>query len=201
MVVTLDDGFESVYTNACPVLRELNVPATVFLNTAYLGSPEPFPFDPWAIANQRQAPLDSFRALSVDQCHELIDGELIELGAHTHTHQDFRNRTDAFRSDLETNVEFLQREFCLNDVTFAFPFGKPCLGYVNPELVEAARQVGVCCALTTEDKLVDPTADPFTWGRFNVYDFDTPGTLAGKLKGWYSWAPRMQELFERKGVS
>ncbi len=43
--VTFDDGFETVYRHAWPVLQELRIPATVFLNTAYLDSPEPFPFD------------------------------------------------------------------------------------------------------------------------------------------------------------
>ncbi|MDA1016271.1 MAG: polysaccharide deacetylase family protein, partial [Planctomycetota bacterium] len=47
VVLTFDDGFEGVYLNAWPVLRELNVPATVFLATAYLGSEQPFPFDHW----------------------------------------------------------------------------------------------------------------------------------------------------------
>ena len=37
-VLTFDDGYENVYRHAFPVLRELGVPATVFLATRFLDS-------------------------------------------------------------------------------------------------------------------------------------------------------------------
>jgi hypothetical protein len=39
---------------------------------------------------------------------------------------------------------------------------------------------------------VDASRDPFGWGRISVFDWDTSFTLAGKLNGWYDWAPRMK---------
>jgi peptidoglycan/xylan/chitin deacetylase (PgdA/CDA1 family) len=118
---------------------------------------------------------------------------LVEIAAHTHTHGDFRGRPDALRADLRTNVESLRSTFGLDRVTFAFPFGRKAMGYVTDELLEAARQTGVACALTTEAELVDPRSNPFGWGRFNAYHWDTAVTLAAKLAGWYGWAPRLQE--------
>ena len=46
-VLTIDDGFAGTYLHAWPVLRELRIPATVFLASAYLDQHEPFPFDHW----------------------------------------------------------------------------------------------------------------------------------------------------------
>jgi hypothetical protein len=60
-------------------------------------------------------------------------------------------------------------------------------------LVAAARQTGVLCALTTESVLVDPDSDPFQWGRFNAFPWDTSATLAAKVEGWYSWAPKLRQ--------
>jgi hypothetical protein len=75
---------------------------------------------------------------------------------------------------------------------FAFPFGKPHLGFVSDECAAAIKAAGLVCALNTESDLVDPRSDPFHWGRFNVFPWDTDATLAGKLSGWYSWAPDLR---------
>jgi peptidoglycan/xylan/chitin deacetylase (PgdA/CDA1 family) len=39
-VVTIDDGYKDVYTNAYPVLKKYNIPATVFLTTGLIGTGE-----------------------------------------------------------------------------------------------------------------------------------------------------------------
>ena len=40
-------------------------------------------------------------------------------------------------------------------------------------LAAVAREVGAACGLTTESVLVDIRSDPFHWGRFNVFPWDT----------------------------
>jgi peptidoglycan/xylan/chitin deacetylase (PgdA/CDA1 family) len=197
-VVTFDDGFEYVYTRAWPILRELQIPATVFVATAFLDSTHPFPFDTWALAYHGAIPPESYRPLTLDQCREMCRDGLVELGAHTHTHQDFRRRPEEFQRDLLTSVDVLRSRFGIEEPTFAFPFGRRYSGFSGDDLVKAARQAGVRCGLTTEADLVDPTTDPFGWGRFNAYDWDTAATLSAKLQGWYSWAPRLQEWLSRR---
>ena len=38
LVITFDDGYRNVYENAFPVLREMGLPATVYLNTGLVGT-------------------------------------------------------------------------------------------------------------------------------------------------------------------
>lgn len=38
VVITFDDGYRDVYSHAWPILRELNLPATVFVSTAYVNT-------------------------------------------------------------------------------------------------------------------------------------------------------------------
>ena len=95
IAVTFDDGYECIHRHAWPVLRELRIPATVFLATGYLGSSTPFPFDPWGVTNAARVPPAAYRPMTLDQCRELAAGGLIDFGAHTHTHRDFRGRPGA----------------------------------------------------------------------------------------------------------
>jgi peptidoglycan/xylan/chitin deacetylase (PgdA/CDA1 family) len=184
-VVTFDDGYETVYRHAWPVLRELNVPAAVFLATAYLGAEAPFPFDDWTGAGA--APPECWRPLTRAQCAEMQAGGLVELGCHTHTHQTFLGRAGELTADLAASAAVLRNEFGLTAPPFAFPFG-----VYDPAMVAAVRAAGLRCALTTAMDVVRPGADPFGWGRFNVEDGDTSAALCGYLGGWYS-------LFRRVG--
>jgi len=45
LIVTFDDGYRDNYTNAFPVLKELGVPATIFVATSHMGSKSLFWWD------------------------------------------------------------------------------------------------------------------------------------------------------------
>lgn len=189
-VVTFDDGYESVYASAWPVLKELDVPATVFLATAFLDSDRSFPFDDWLAKGSPRVPAQAWRPLSTAQCREMAATGLVELGAHTHTHDDFRTRPAAFEQDLARCVTVMRERFELSVPTFAFPFG--FRGARDPVrvLTPVAKGIGVACGLTTEPVLVDPTSDPFEWGRFCVSDADSASMIAAFLDGWYDTTKR-----------
>jgi len=185
-VVVFDDGYQGVYLHAWPVLQELQIPATVFLATAYLDQQNRFPFDAYRPqAAQAVSALPVTRA----QCREMLTSGWVDLGSHTHTHQDFRDRAGEFRQDLETSITLLRSEFDCRDVPFAFPFG-----LVNDDLVQAAREAGVLCSLTTDSDLIRHDSDPYQWGRFGATQLDTAASLAAKLDGWYG---RFRHLYRR----
>ncbi len=185
-VVTFDDGHESVHKYAWPVLKELRIPATIFLATAYLDSNQPMPFDDWSAAGSKLVPAESWRALTTNQCREMAADGLIELGAHTHTHQNFCGRLGEFTRDIAASAEVLRNRFDIHNATFAFPFG-----FCTNEMMDVIREEGLTCGLTTVAMPADPRSTPFGWGRFDVERWDTVRTLAAKLQGWYSWAPQM----------
>jgi peptidoglycan/xylan/chitin deacetylase (PgdA/CDA1 family) len=180
-VVTFDDGYDSVYHNAWPILKALSVPATVFLVTSCLDADRPFVSDDWAAAGSADVPATAWKPLSTAHCAEMIGHGLVEIGSHTHTHADFRGRPEALRGDLARSLNVLRDILGVEQASFAFPFG-----YHDPDMVAAARETGVQCALTTEQELVGPRTDPFAWGRFTVVQADTAATLVLKLSGWYT---------------
>jgi peptidoglycan/xylan/chitin deacetylase (PgdA/CDA1 family) len=183
-VITFDDGYANNYLHALPILQELNVPATIFLATAYLDSDEPFPFDDWPLKGSNAVHSDSWRALTTTECHRLREHDIIEFGSHTHTHEDFRNRNNVFRSSLQKSLDVLEHTFGVTNPTLSLPYGILSEGFAGPEYFKASQELGTTCCLTTEEELIPQGASPFGWGRFLAEQTDTASTLAVKLDGW-----------------
>ena len=99
-VVTFDDGYDNIYHHAWPILKEMSIPATVFVVTDYLDADRPFASDDWAAAGSAAVPTSAWQSLSTAHCAEMIEHGLVEIGSHTHTHGLFRGRSAEFRRDL-----------------------------------------------------------------------------------------------------
>ncbi len=182
-VVTFDDGYECIHRHAWPILKELRIPATIFLATKYLSSDNPFPFDDGAAAGSAEVPRESWRPLSIEQCMEMANCRLVDLGAHTHAHRDFREQPEDFKADLATCTQFMETRFNVRNPHFAFPFG-----YTNPRLLEILQESGLPCALTVEEQYVAQGTSPYNWGIFEASQADTASTLAICLHETYSFA-------------
>lgn len=127
--VTFDDGFESVYSRAYPILQRHNIPACVFVTTGYL--------DSWILSYDSR--LHPRRGLERGQIQELAKNDLFEIGAHTHTHP----RDLSLLSETERNWELRHSKEELELVTakpvmsFAYPYSVH-----HPAVETSVRQAG-----------------------------------------------------------
>ena len=123
VVITFDDGYASVYEHAWPMLRQLEIPATIFLASGFIDSRRPFPFDPWAVERETADTEPAWLPLSWSQCREMQGSDPITVGTHTHTHRNFRGRPAEFEDDLRTSIDMIGERMGRQPDLFSFPFG------------------------------------------------------------------------------
>ena len=160
VVVTFDDGLESVYTFALPVLRRFGFQATVFLVAGYCGKQNDWPSQP---SNALRLPL-----MTWSQIREL-DRDGIEFGAHTDSHPRL-DRVPFEELEWEilgskTNIE--QRLGHAVEL-FAYPYGR------RSEASDALVRQGYSGACTTKLALAGSTSDPFELERVDAYYLQHP---------------------------
>ncbi|MEA2555378.1 MAG: hypothetical protein QOI60_709 [Actinomycetota bacterium] len=120
VAVTFDDGYREVYTNAWPVLRDLDIPATVFLPTGFMEGSSPAPIRPGA-ADRGAEP----RALDWTQVGEMAATGSMDLGSHSVTHREFDTLSrDEAEDEAARSKEMLIRRTGVRTELFAYPRAK-----------------------------------------------------------------------------
>ncbi len=115
IVITFDDGMQSVRKSALPVLRDLGFPSHLFLATGVVGGDNYWPTQP---ASAPKMPMMTWD--DIEQCRQA--GMHIE--SHTHLHPDMRTLTD---SEIEQECETADSEILAHTGRtprhFAYPYG------------------------------------------------------------------------------
>ncbi len=133
VVITLDDGWESQYTNALPVLKEFGFPATAYIYTVVIGHR---------------------RFLAWDQVREM-QTQGIEIGGHTKTHAYLTRITDPaiFVDEIVESKRVTEEKIGTPITAFAYPFG-----LYSDAVVAAVKDAGYRTARTIRPGIVQ-TAD------------------------------------------
>jgi peptidoglycan/xylan/chitin deacetylase (PgdA/CDA1 family) len=122
IAITFDDAFQNVYEHAIPLLRELKLPATVFVSSEFIGDNRVN-----CLRDRHNLP-DSTEGIVMteSQLQELADDDLFTLGNHSATHPDLTTITDDDElGDEITSAKFAMEETFGVDVDrFAYPYGE-----------------------------------------------------------------------------
>ena len=154
-VVTFDDGYETVYREAFPILQEVGFTATVFLITGYCGKQNSWP--------GHVSPVGEQSLLCWTQIEEMARHH-IEFGSHTVTHPDLACLThrEAER-EMQDSKQMIQERIGRGVEVFAYPYGR-----YAPWTVDLAREhfSGACSTILGK---VTSEADSALLPRVDMY--------------------------------
>jgi peptidoglycan/xylan/chitin deacetylase (PgdA/CDA1 family) len=175
VIVTFDDGYESLLDNALPELCKYNIPATIFIQTGYIGR------HPEWIKDERHA-LRNEIIMNNDQLKNLR-GNNISIGSHgvSHKHLVELAENDA-KSELLCSKKQLQSITGSEVKFFSFPHGA-----YNQQLLKWCHEEGYEKVFTIEPTLLLSGSDEYSIGRFSVEPDDWRLEFLLKLQGAYSW--------------
>jgi peptidoglycan/xylan/chitin deacetylase (PgdA/CDA1 family)/GT2 family glycosyltransferase len=158
VMLTFDDGYDDFYSEAFPILKQMNLKATVFVVVERIGQS-----NVWDEANAYR----KRNLLSLAQIREL-HRHGIQFGSHSLTHPFLTQLSNA---DLRREVADSKRrleDFLGSEVScFAYPYGD-----VDARVCWAVAEAGYRIGMTTEEGL-NFWNDPLCLKRSNVSEKDT----------------------------
>jgi peptidoglycan/xylan/chitin deacetylase (PgdA/CDA1 family) len=130
VAITFDDGYQDCYLHAYPYLRKSNLPATVFVSTAYVG--KEWPFEPYRSTNRFRLMM-----LTWDEIREMSKNN-IDIGAHTATHLDLQEADlRTARKEILESKQQIERHIQKTVRHFSFPKGR-----CSPKTASLVKSLG-----------------------------------------------------------
>lgn len=171
-VITFDDGYQSVYEEALPVLRDYGMGATVFLTLGEMAGAE------------TAGRLPSLSGRSMLSWHEIREMSKIgfSFGAHTLTHPDL-TRLPVDRVEAEICRSKAVIEDALGDAVkcFAYPYGR-----YDQRSREIVRQY-FACACSDKLGLTTRNSDLYALERVDAYYLRTDRLFDVMLTRLFPW--------------
>lgn len=183
VTLSFDDGYANFYTQVLPILKRHGVPATVFVVTSLIGSPDPPPFDAWSLKNRSRTDPDAWRPLNWDELERCLESGLVQVGGHSHRHLKAISCTpDQLVEEAELSKEILGAR--LGEVpVYSYPYGVSRLGFVPAAYVRAVENAGYRLAVTYDLGRVGADSDPRRLPRVEAHGLDGAAVIRAKVLG------------------
>jgi peptidoglycan/xylan/chitin deacetylase (PgdA/CDA1 family) len=167
IVISFDDGFRDTYEHACPVLREVNFPATFFLISGLVGKK-----NSWMTAEG----YPNAALMDWDEI-EMLQRQNFEIGSHTVSHRDLTGLSMAdARIEIQDSKRMLEDRLGVAVDYFAYPYGRYC-----DETCELVRGAGYSAACATAPGFISQSQDRFRLTRVEVAGGDSLRAFAHKV--------------------
>ena len=143
VLITIDDGYQSFYDNAWPILKRDKIPFILFVSTREVGKKG---------------------YMSWDDIREIEKYDFVEIGNHSHTHDYLIDFVDQeIENDLKTSINIFKNEIGKNSAFFSYPFGE-----YSSSLKNIVIELGFKYAFGQHSGVVDYTKNLFEMPRFPI---------------------------------
>jgi len=155
ILVTIDDGFESLHSQGLPILKRHGISAVAFVPAGELDS----------TATHTPADLPE-RRMTWQELQALNDAG-IAIGSHAWTHRSLGRRpVHEIRDEAERSRCVLENRLGRAVTAFAYPYGTRA--DYDATAATIVRQAGYTCAFTSQHGAIRPGLDAFTLPRVKV---------------------------------
>jgi len=174
VVITFDDGYETVYKEAFPVFQRYGMSATVFLTVGDRKT-----------TNGRLPSLEGRSMLSWSEIREMQRGG-VDFGAHTLTHPDLtRLPFERVQTEICDSKAVIENALSIPVDTFAYPFGR-----YDERCREVVRE-NFTLGCSDELGVIRAGSDPYALERVDASYLRKDqlfGLLLTHMFPWYIWA-------------
>ncbi|QXE02751.1 polysaccharide deacetylase family protein [Terribacillus sp. DMT04] len=151
--ISFDDIDRTVYENAFPILKQENVPFTLYVIAGHVGD-------------------NNFQNLQMatwPQLQEMVDSGLAAIGSHTYDMHRLEadkplflhdKNFKAFREDLDKSINTIYDQLNITPTTFAYPYGN-----TNDAVAQVVKEAGFKQAAILAPQSITPNDYPYYLNR------------------------------------
>jgi peptidoglycan/xylan/chitin deacetylase (PgdA/CDA1 family) len=172
IVITFDDGYRSILTEALPILKEFGFTATLFINIHSVEKKIP-----------KHLYWHDWQTLNWDEIKKLYQGGML-IGSHAFTHRRLTGlNEEELKYEIEDSKDSIERNINGKINTFSYPHGA-----FNKKVIKTLKENNFLCSCSSIGGTNDSQSNIYVLKRTEITSFDgTSLKFKKKISGSYDW--------------
>jgi len=188
IIIAFDDGYESWYTNAFPVLKEFSIKPLMFINSSFIDSTESssYKFCKDKIGTWAENSLTAAQLLEMSEYG-------CQIGSHTANHIDMlKSNYEKCSFEIASDVNNISKFLDFDVDLFAYPFGR-----VSDDALNAVNNTAINYAFCTESAFIEESKSRIMLKRTNV-GMRHPLVVSAYIEGYLDLFNSSYQIFKKR---